>query len=262
MGYILSVSNLKGGVGKTTTAVNLAAALAGLNHDTLLVDCDPQGSATVSVGIVKKKLDKTLYDVLTDRSDIKDILHDTGVKRLKTVPVHGEFFRLEVELLTRSGRENVLKEHLKQIGDDFDYIVLDTPPSMGLISLNALTCSHAVIVPLQCEFLAYDSLVQFLKLIRLVKNNLNPDLKVLGVLLTMFDAGEIVSSRIGEHARKKLEDLVFETVIARSPRLQEASISGEPLVIKEPDSDSAREYIQLAKEIIQRKDSFRPDAFV
>jgi chromosome partitioning protein len=253
MGHIICIANLKGGVGKTTTAVNLSASFAFIGKKTLLIDCDPQGSATTGVGLSKKKLALTLYDALSGKSPIEKTVLDTDIEGLKVIPVRGEFFRAELELMSRPNKENVLRNLISPLRDCYDYIILDTPPSLGLVSINAMTAADSLLIPLQCEFLAYESLVQLLKFARLVKKRLNSSLLLAGILLTMYDMGEKTSQQIVANARKHLKNAVFKTVIPRSAQLRESSAQGKPLLLSDPDAVGAKSYLELAHEIIKRK---------
>lgn len=255
MGHIICIANLKGGVGKTTTAVNLSASFAVIGKKTLLIDCDPQGSATTGVGLSKKKLALTLYDALAGKAPIEKTVLDTDIEGMKVIPVRGEFFRAELELMSRPDKENVLRHLIAPLKEKFDFILLDTPPSLGLVSINAMTGADSLLIPLQCEFLAYESLIQLLKFARLVKKRLNPSLSLAGILLTMYDMGEKTSQQIVANARKHLKNAVFKTLIPRSVQLRESSAKGKPLLLLDPEAVGAKSYLELAHEIIRRKAS-------
>ncbi len=255
MGTIICISSLKGGVGKTTTAVNLSAAFASMGKKTLMIDCDPQGSATTGVGFDKRKLTGTLYDALMGKIRINDVIFDTDIDHLKAIPVRGEFFRAELELISKPNKEQALRNLIADLRDTYDYIILDTPPSLGLISINAMVAADKLLIPLQCEFLAYESLLQLLRFAHLVRKRLNPSLKLTGVLLTMYDMGEKISHQIAGNARERLKKRVFSTVIPRSVQLREASSIGRPLLYLDPKSVGALSHLKLAQEIMDREAS-------
>jgi len=257
MGHIICIASLKGGVGKTTTAVNLSASFALEGHKTLLIDCDPQGSATTGIGVNKTKLRGSIYDAMVRTVPIRETVLDTELECLKVIPVRGEFFRAELELMSRTGKERVFCDLFADIRDEYEYIILDTPPSLGLISINALTATDSLLIPLQCEFLAYESLIQLLRFARLVKKNLNTGITLTGVLLTMYDMGEKTSQQIADNSRKHLGNAIFDTVIPRSVQLREASGIGKPLLLLDPDSVGALSYLKLKREIIGRRN--QPD---
>ena len=257
MGHIICIASLKGGVGKTTTAVNLSASFAQEGHKTLLIDCDPQGSATTGIGVNKTKLRGSIYDAMVRTVPIRETVLDTELECLKVIPVRGEFFRAELELMSRTGKERVFCDLFADIRDEYEYIILDTPPSLGLISINALTATDSLLIPLQCEFLAYESLIQLLRFARLVKKNLNTGITLTGVLLTMYDMGEKTSQQIADNSRKHLGNAIFDTVIPRSVQLREASGIGKPLLLLDPDSVGALSYLKLKREIIGRRN--QPD---
>lgn len=252
MGKIICIASLKGGVGKTTTAVNLSAAFAHYGKRVLLVDCDHQGSATLGVGIDKKKISGTLYDVMSSKIGIDQAIVKTQIHGLDVIPMKGEFFRAEVELKDREEKEKVLRSALYPCKDRYDFILLDTPPSVGLISINAMTASDAILIPLQCEFLAYESFIQMLQFARLIKRKLNPDLKLSGVLLTMYEMGEKISQRITDNVKGHLKRQVFNTIIPRSVEIREVAGSGKPMVALDLDSVGSKSYLRLAHEIMSR----------
>ena len=251
MAKIIAVANQKGGVGKTTTTVNLAACLASLQKKVLLVDTDPQGNATSGLGINKSVLDNTIYQVLINNFPASEALCDTDFN-LQVLPANIELAGAEVELVAAISRETRLKKALASLEKVYDYILIDCPPSLGLLTLNALTAADSVLMPIQCEFYALEGVAQLMKTIDLVQNNLNADLAVEGVLLTMYDSRTKLSEQVAKEVRENFGEAVYETVIPRLVRLSEAPSFGKPIIAYDKRSKASTAYQNLAKEVIAR----------
>lgn len=249
MGNIFAIVNQKGGVGKSTTAVNLGACLAELGKRVLIVDIDPQGNATSGVGIDKSKLERCMYDVLIHEESIINVLKTTEIDNLSIIPATIELAGAEIELVSALSREVKLKHALSGIVEDYDYILIDCPPSLGLLTLNALTAADYVLVPIQCEYYALEGLAQLMKTIQLVQKHLNPNLEIKGVVLTMFDARTNLSHQVIEEVRNYFQDRVFQTVIPRNVRLSEAPSFGKPITRYDSGSRGAKAYRDLAREV-------------
>lgn len=250
MGRILAITNQKGGVGKTTTSVNLSACLAQVGKKTLLVDIDPQGNATSGVGIDKSDVEQCVYDVLVDDVEANHVIKQTKIENLHVIPASIQLAGAEIELVPTISREVRLKRALDEVVDQYDYIIIDCPPSLGLLTLNALTAADAVLIPVQCEYYALEGLSQLLSTVRIVQKHLNHDLKIEGVLLTMFDARTNLGIQVIDEVKKYFQDKVYRTIIPRNVRLSEAPSHGEPIIIYDPKSKGAEVYLELAKEVV------------
>jgi len=251
VGRIIAIANQKGGVGKTTTSVNLSACLAYLGKKVLLVDIDPQGNASSGVGVNKGEVHQCIYDVLIDDVNVKETILETKVENLHIVPATISLAGAEIELVSTISREVRLKRALQEVQSSYDYIVIDCPPSLGLLTINSLTAADAIIIPVQCEFYALEGLSQLLSTIRLVQKHLNKNLAIDGVLLTMFDARTNLGIQVIEEVKKYFQDKVYKTIIPRNVRLSEAPSHGEPIIIYDPKSRGAEVYLELAKEVIR-----------
>ena len=248
MGKVISVSNQKGGVGKTTTAVNLSTILAKRGKKVLLIDTDPQGNATSGLGVTKQ-VELSVYDILIGETEFEETLQDTTIKNLKVCPSNISLAGAEVQLVSMMSREQRLKGKLDVIKDKFDYIIIDCPPSLGLVTLNAFTASDSVLIPVQCEYFALEGLGQLLNTVNLVKKHLNKNLEIEGALLTMYDARTNLSNQVVKEVKKYFEDKVYKTVIPRNVRLSEAPSYGMPITLYDPRSKGAKAYEKFVKEL-------------
>lgn len=247
---IIAIANQKGGVGKTTTSVNLGACLAYIGKKVLLVDIDPQGNATSGTGVEKADVDQCIYDVLVDDVEANIVIKPTPLENLYVIPATIQLAGAEIELVPTISREVRLKRALEDVKGQFDYVIIDCPPSLGLLTLNALTAADSVLIPVQCEYYALEGLSQLLNTVRLVQKHLNHDLKIEGVLLTMLDARTNLGLQVIEEIKKYFQDKVYQTIIPRNVRLSEAPSHGEPIIIYDPKSRGAEVYLDLAKEVV------------
>jgi len=251
MGKIIAVANQKGGVGKTTTAVNLSACLAYIGKRVLMVDIDPQGNATSGIGVEKGDVNECVYDVLVEDADPKEVILQTNVENLFVLPSTIQLSGAEIELVPTISREVRLKRALATVSESYDYIIIDCPPSLGLLTINALTAADSVLIPVQCEYYALEGLSQLLNTVRLVQKHLNTDLAIEGVLLTMLDARTNLGIQVIDEVKKYFREKVFQTIIPRNVRLGEAPSHGKPIIIYDPKSRGAEVYLDLAKEVVR-----------
>ena len=249
----IAIVNQKGGVGKSTTAINLGASLSEQDRKVLIVDVDPQGNATSGLGLEKSDLEYSIYDALINDTPLNKIIKPTGHDNFYILPANIDLAGAEIELVSLMSRESRLKKKIQESNIEFDYIFFDCPPSLGLLTLNALTASDNIIVPIQCEYYALEGLGQLMQTVELVQSNLNPELTLLGVVLTMNDARTNLSSQVIEEVKKYFGKDVFNTIIPRNVRLSEAPSFGEPIVTYDPSSRGAKAYKDLAKEVIERE---------
>ncbi len=250
MGKIIALANQKGGVGKTTTTINLAASLATLEKEVLVVDADPQANASSGLGIDIKGVECTVYECLVDNRDPQEAIVPTQMERLSVMPSHIDLVGAELELMNMENRETVMKRMLGKLKDKYDYILIDCSPSLGLITVNSLTAADSVIIPVQCEYFALEGISKLLNTIRIIKTKLNPALEIEGFLMTMYDSRLRLSNQIYDEIRKHFKELVFKTIITRNVRLSESQSYGLPVILYDAASKGAANYLQLAKEIL------------
>ena len=253
MGKVISVANQKGGVGKTTTTVNLGTIIAKKGKKVLLIDADPQGNASSGLG-VKKEVEYSTYDILVNDTKLDDAIQDTIIKNLKVCPANMNLAGAEVELVSMMSREQRLKEKLDEIKDQFDYIFIDCPPSLGLITLNSFTASDSVLIPVQCEYFALEGLGQLLNTVNLVQKHLNKNIRIEGALLTMYDIRTNLSNQVVKEVKKYFENKVYKTVIPRNVRLSEAPSYGMPITEYDPRSKGAKSYTKFAREFLKQNE--------
>lgn len=253
MTKIIALANQKGGVGKTTTSINLAASLATLEKKVLLVDADPQANASSGLGVDLSQVDCSLYECIIDHADVRDAIYTTDIEGLDIIPSHIDLVGAEIEMLNLDNREKVMKGILDPLRPEYDYILIDCSPSLGLITVNALTAADSVIIPVQCEYFALEGISKLLNTIKIIKSRLNPKLEIEGFLLTMFDGRLRLSNQIYDEVKRHFQELVFKTVIQRNVKLAEAPSHGLPAILYDADSMGAKNHLALAREIIERE---------
>ncbi len=249
---VIAVLNQKGGVGKSTTVINLAACLGELKKKVLIIDFDPQGNASSGFGIEKEDLENDIYDVILQDTPIEDIIHDTCIKKVFVAPATIQLAGAEIELVSAMARESILKEAVSSVVDDFDYILIDCPPSLGLLTINALIAADSIIIPIQCEYYALEGVAKLLESMNMVKKRMNPDLEIFGVVMTMFDSRTSLSKQVVEEVETYFGKKMFNTVIPRNVKIAEAPSYGQPVCMYAPISKGASAYAKLAKEVIKR----------
>ena len=252
MGKIIAVANQKGGVGKTTSTINLAASLATLEKSVLVIDADPQANASSGLGVDINEVDCSLYECIIDHTDVRDAVYTTDIEGMDIVPSHINLVGAEIEMLQISDREEVLQKLLDPIRNDYDYILIDCSPSLGLITVNALTAADSVIIPVQCEYFALEGISKLLNTIKIIKSKLNPKLEIEGFLLTMYDSRLRLARQIYAEVKRHFQELVFKTVIQRNVKLSESPSHGLPVILYDADSTGAKNHLALAKEIIEK----------
>ncbi len=252
MGKIIALANQKGGVGKTTTAINLAASIATLDKSVLLIDVDPQANASSGLGVDLTEVESSIYECIIDNVDIHEAIYTTDIEGLDIVPSHINLVGAEIEMLNLKDRETVLKRILAPAKDEYDFILIDCSPSLGLITVNALTAADSVIVPVQCEYFALEGIAKLLNTIKIIKSNLNPSLEIEGFLLTMYDSRLRLANQIYDEVKRHFQELVFKTVIQRNVKLSESPSHGLPVILYDANSTGAKNHLSLAKEIIAK----------
>ncbi len=257
MGRIIAFANQKGGVGKTTSAINLATSFAALEYKTLLVDADPQANATSGVGFDPRNVKKSVYECMVEDVEPQDCVLKTEIDYLDLLPSHIDLVGAEIEMINLPNRDRIMKRELEKVKDDYDFIIIDCSPSLGIVTVNALVAADSVLVPVQCEYFALEGLGKLLNTIKIVQNNLNQELEIEGILLTMFDARTNLSNQVVDEVKSHFQELVFRTVIHRNIKLSEAPSFGKPILFHDAASKGAINYMNLAKEILQRLGMFK-----
>ncbi len=254
MSKVIAIANQKGGVGKTTTAINLAASLAVLEHKTLLIDADPQANATSGVGFDPKVIKTSIYECIIDDVEPRNILLNTSTPNLDLIPAHIDLVGAEIEMINLPNREMMMRKVIDRVKDDYEFVIIDCSPSLGLITVNALTAADSVIIPVQCEYFALEGLGKLLNTIKIVQSRLNPNLEIEGILLTMYDNRLRLSNQVVEEVRTHFQDLVFDTIIQRNTKLGEAPSFGETIIMHDVQSRGAINYLNLGREILQKNE--------
>ena len=254
MGKIIALANQKGGVGKTTTTINLAASLATLEKTVLVVDADPQANASSGLGVDIKQIDCSLYECIINHTDVRDAIYTTDIEGLDIIPSHIDLVGAEIEMLNLNDREQVIKNLLAPIQGDYDYILIDCSPSLGLITVNALTAADSVIIPVQCEYFALEGISKLLNTIKIIKSKLNQRLEIEGFLLTMYDSRLRLANQIYDEVKRHFQELVFKAVIQRNVKLSESPSHGLPVILYDADSTGSKNHLALAKEIISKNE--------
>ena len=252
MGKIIALANQKGGVGKTTTTINLAASLATLEKSVLVIDADPQANASSGLGVDIKEVDCSIYECIIDHADVRDAIYTTDINGLDIIPSYINLVGAEIEMLNLPNRENVIKNMLATIRDEYDFILIDCSPSLGLITVNALTAADSVVIPVQCEYFALEGISKLLNTIKIIKSRLNPQLEIEGFLLTMYDSRLRLANQIYDEVKRHFQELVFKTVIQRNVKLSESPSHGLPVILYDADSTGSKNHLALAKEIINK----------
>jgi chromosome partitioning protein len=257
MGKVIALANQKGGVGKTTTAINLAASLAVLEKKVLIIDADPQANATSGIGFDLRNVQNSIYECLVDDVDPKTAVLTSDMPGLFLIPSHIDLVGAEIEMLNLPNREKKLKDMVAKLRDDFDYILIDCSPSLGLITVNALTGADSVLIPVQCEYFALEGLGKLLNTIKIIQRGLNPELEIEGFLLTMYDPRLRLSNQVVEEVKKHFNEMVFESIIQRNTKISEAPSHGKPVILYDAESKGAQNYLSLAREVIDRNESIK-----
>jgi len=254
MGKIIALANQKGGVGKTTTTINLAASLATLEKNVLVIDADPQANASSGLGVNIQDVECSLYECIINKTDVRDAIYTTDIERLDIIPSHIDLVGAEIEMLGMPDREKVISNMLQPIVKDYDYILIDCSPSLGLITVNALTAANSIMIPVQCEYFALEGITKLLNTIKIVKKRLNPKLEIEGFLLTMYDSRLRLANQIYDEVKRHFQELVFKTVIQRNVKLSESPSHGLPVILYDAESAGAKNHLALAKEIITKNE--------